>query len=126
MADNQRSIAEKERSQAEHSKRVADTLSYISLGRTLASASLKVLDQKNLELAHLLAYAAYLYTDRYKGDVYFPSVYMALTSVSQSVNTWARHKGNVMNIDFFSADHLVSASTYGEITADHQDAVQQQ
>ena len=72
VADNQRSIAEKERSQAEHSKRVADTLSYISLGRTLAAASLKVLDQKNLELAHLLAYAAYLYTDRYKGDVYFP------------------------------------------------------
>jgi len=119
VADNQRSIAEKERSQAEHSKRVADTLSYISLGRTLASASLKVLDQKNLELAHLLAYAAYLYTDRYKGDVYFPSVYMALTSVSQSVNTWARHKGNVMNIDFFSADHLVSASTYGEIMEHH-------
>ena len=119
VADNQRSIAEKERSQAEHSKRVADTLSYISLGRTLAGMATKQLENENYELANLLAYASYLYTNRYNGDIYNLTVYQALTRMSQSLHTWARHKGNVMNIDFFSADHLVSASTYGEIMEHH-------
>lgn len=115
VADNQRSIAEKERSQAEYSKRVADTLSYINLGRTLASNALKQLDANNHELAILLGYASYLFTDRYKGDIYYPTVYQALTGMNQSLHSWKRHKGSVTNLDFFSADHLVSASTYGEI-----------
>ena len=119
IADNQRSIAEKERIQAEHSKRIADTLSYINLGRTLAGMAVKQLENDNNELACLLAYASYLFTDRYKGDIYNPTVYQALTSMSQSLHSWVRHKGDVMNIDFFSADHLVSASTYGEIMEHH-------
>ena len=119
IADNQRSIAEKERSLAEHSKKVADTLSYINLGRTLGGMATTQLENENNELACLLAYASYLYTDRYKGDIYNPTVYQALTSMSQSLHSWVRHKGDVTNIDFFSADHLVSASTYGEIMEHH-------
>ena len=119
IAENQRSIAEKERSQAEYSKKVADTLSYINLGRTLAGMATKQLGNDNYELANLLTYASYLYTERYKGDIYTPTIYQALTSVSQSLHSWVRHKGDVMNIDFFSADHLVSASTYGEIMEHH-------
>lgn len=119
VAESQRSIAEKERSQAEYSKRVTDTLSYINLGRTLAGIAMKQQGTGNLELATLLGYASYLFTDRYKGDIYNPTVYQALTNLSQSLHTWARHKGSVMNIDFFSADHLVSASTYGEIMEHH-------
>ena len=119
VAESQRSIAEKERSQAEYSKRVTDTLSYINLGRTLAGMAMKQLETDNLELATLLGYASYLFTNRYNGDIYNPTVYQALTSISQSLHSWVRHKGDVMNIDFFSADHLVSASTYGEIMEHH-------
>ncbi len=40
MAERQRTEAERQRGQAEHAKLVADTLNYISLGRTLGSAVL--------------------------------------------------------------------------------------
>lgn len=115
IAKAQQTIAEQQRIAAESSKRIADTLSYINLGRSLGTLALNQYNLGNKDLGVMLSYAAYMFTDRYRGDVYNPSVYKALTNLSQSRLSWARHKGRISNIDFFTADHLVSVSTYGEI-----------
>ena len=117
MAENQREIAEHQRVQAELSKRVADTLSYIALGRSLGSLALTQYRTGNSEIADLLSYASYLYTDRYDGDMYNPAVYQALTKASQSQKEWHEQTGAVANISFMpkSDNQLVSVGTYGEV-----------
>jgi len=117
VAQRQRTIAEHQRSAAEQSKRVADTLSYISMARQLGNVAQTQHQAGNRELADLLAYASYLYTDRYHGDIYHPSIYQALEQTSQSRHQWNRHKGTVTDIAFMddSKDHFVTCSTYGEL-----------
>ena len=84
VAKNERVIAEQQRANAEYQKRVADTLSYITLARQLGDVSIKQSESGNMELAQLLAYASQLFTTRYKGDVYTSSVYQSLFIASQS------------------------------------------
>ena len=74
QAEQQRQIAEHQRIQAEFSKRVADTLSYLSLVRSLGSLSVNQYRAGNRDLATLLSYASYLFTSRYQGDVFYPTV----------------------------------------------------
>ena len=78
VAESQRQMAEHQRIQAEFSKRVADTLSYIALGRSLGSISTIQNQTGNKELSNLLSYASYLFTSRYHGDVYNPAVFQSL------------------------------------------------
>ncbi len=117
QAQSQREIAEQQREQAEFSKRVADTLSYVTLGRTLGSLAIAQFRAGNNDLANLLGFAACLYTSRYKGDIYNPSVYQALSLCSQSKNEWLRHEGAIRDMDFMpQADNeLVTVSSYGEV-----------
>jgi len=123
LAENQRQIAEHQRIQAEFSKRVADTLSYIALGRSLGSLSITRHNAGNHEIADMLSYTAYLYTNRYGGDVYNPAVYQSLTFSSQSQSIWAEHNGAVTNLSFMSKSdtQLVSVSSYGEILFHEKD-----
>ena len=58
QAEQQRQIAEHQRIQAELSKRKTDTLSFISLGRSLGSMALTQYHIGNLELSDLLSYAS--------------------------------------------------------------------
>lgn len=113
----QRQIAEHQRIQAEFSKRVADTLSYISLGRSLGSLAITQYYIGNQELSDLLSYAAYLFTDRYGGDVYNPSVYQPLSLASRSKNEWAVHNSAITNIKLLTKDgkNIYTISNYGEI-----------
>ena len=53
-------MAEQRRLEAEHAKLVADTLNYISLGRTLGSQSYAIYRSGDTELGNMLAYASYL------------------------------------------------------------------
>lgn len=116
QAEQQRQMAEHQRIQAETAKRKADTLSFITLGRSLGSLAIKHHRAGNKELSKLLSYASYYFTDRYHGDLYNPSVYQALSNASESRNEWTEHEGAIMNIDIFSNnDKLVTASSYGEI-----------
>ncbi len=117
LAEDQRKMAEHQRIQAEFSKRKADTLSYIALARSLGSISTIQSQTGNDEIANLLGYASYLYTSRYKGDIYNPTVFQALIELSQSKMTWTEHIGAVMNMECFPGqnDKLVSVSNYGEI-----------
>ena len=117
IADSQRVMAEHQRIQAEFSKRKADTLSYIALGRSLGSISTIQAQAGNDEMANLLSYASYLYTSRYGGDVFHPTIFQSLMQMSKSMNTWTEHTGAVMNIEYVHGtdNRLVSVSNYGEI-----------
>lgn len=117
QAQHQREIADQQRMQAELSKRVADTLSYIALGRTLGAFSIAQFRAGNIEIANLLSFAATLYTSRYDGDIYNPAVYQSLSMCSQSKSEWSRHEGIVRDLEFMpkSDNELISVSSYGEI-----------
>ena len=116
MAERQRTEAERQRGQAEHAKLVADTLNYVSLGRTLGSASYSIYQTGDTELGNMLAYASYLYTNDYGGDLYNPSVFQALTQSAGSRRSWSSHNGSISNIDILPNNgKLLTVSTYGEI-----------
>lgn len=117
VAQDERVIAENQRMQAEQAKRVADTLSYISLSRTLANTAINQFNAGNYEIADLLTNVVCEYTNRYRGDIYNPSVYQALAITSQNKTVWKKHKGSVTDIAFTDEKegYLVSCSSYGEV-----------
>lgn len=124
LAESQRQFADHQRLQAEMSKRVTDTLSFLALGRSLGSQATFQFQSGNTDLARLLSYASYLFTRRYGGDVFYPAVYQALTLTSQSVRTWALHAGAVSCIAFMPKgdDRMVTSSTYGGLMLHRQKA----
>lgn len=118
MAERQRSEADRQRRQAEQAKLVADTLNYVSLGRTLGSTSYSIYQTGDTELGNMLAYASYLYTSDYGGDLYNPSVFQALTQSAGSRHSWSRHNGSISRIDILPNNGgLLAVSTYGEFFA---------
>ena len=110
-------LAEQQREAAEEARDTAETLSYLALGRSLGALALTQFRAGNQEIGDLLSYAAYLYTDRYNGDVYYPTIYQALSQSSHSQMEWNRHNDAVYNLEFMpnSDKQLVSVSSYGEI-----------
>ena len=121
QAESQRLVAEQQREQAEYSRSVADTLSYLSLARTLAATAVTQENTGNHELALLLAYTSYMFTERYQGDVYQPAIYEALSLLSKSSTTWPAHHGAVKKIYMTNNERtkFVSISDYGEL-AQHE------
>ena len=117
VAKSQRAIAEQQRVNAEYQKRVADTLSYITLARQLGDVSIKQAEAGNHELSGLLAYASQLFTTRYQGDVYTSSVYQSLVLASQSKQQWNMHKGGIYDLAFYGEGdkRFVTCSSYGEL-----------
>ena len=117
IAESQRQMAEHQRLLAEMSKQKADTLSYIVLGRSLGSISTIQAQAGNEDVANLLSYASYLYTSRYNGDIYYPTVFQSLMRSSKSVVSWTEHTGAVTNLEYMPGEdnRLVSVSNYGEI-----------
>jgi outer membrane murein-binding lipoprotein Lpp len=117
VAQKERVIAEQQRSQAEFSKRVADTLSYLTMARQLGSIATTQYQTGNKELANILAYLSYQYTNRYRGDVYNPAIYQSLVLNSQSKTQWNKHKGSVEDIAIWDNDgyRFITCSSYGEV-----------
>ncbi len=116
MAEHQRVEAEEQRRQAEHAKMVADTLNYVSLGRTLGSQSYSIYQAGDKELGNMLAYASYLYTKEYQGDLFFPAVFHALTQSAGGRRSFGIHNGSISCTAISPKDnHLLTVSTYGEV-----------
>ena len=122
QAERQRAIAEQQRLEAEYRKRVADTLSYLSMARQLGDVAIRQAAAGNHELGSLLAYGAQRFTQRYGGDEYASSIYQSLVMTSLSKKQWTRHKGPIYDIAFFddSRKHFLSCSSYGELV-EHED-----
>lgn len=117
QAENERLVAEARRAEAEQARAVADTLGYLALSRSLASAASLQENAGNHELSSLLAYASYIFTKRYNGDLYQPVLFEALSLTSRSSQTWPVHNGSIMKFGWVgSGDSLAySISTYGEL-----------
>ena len=109
-------LAEHQRMAAEEAKLVADSLNYISLGRSLGSQSYAVYRGGDKDLGTLLAYASYYYTYHYGGNLYSSSVYQALTQAAVGLRSWNTHSSRISGIDISPVDgSLLSVSTYGEM-----------
>ena len=116
IAEHQRVEAEEQRQRAEHAKLVADTLNYISLGRTLGSQAYSIYQAGDTELGNMLAYASYLFTNDYGGDLFNPSVFQALIQSAGGRRSFGVHNGSVSCTRISPRDnHLLTTSTYGEI-----------
>ena len=117
MAEEQKEYAVGMQLRAEHSRNVADTLSYIALGRSLASLSSTQYLAGNKDASALLAYTAWKFTKDYKGNVNIPVIYKSLSQNSGSFTSSIIHKGGVSRICALNdKGDYVSVSRYGEIT----------
>jgi len=114
-AKQQRAFAEEKQVQAELAKRVADTLSYKALARSLGSLSTTQYQIGNHELAALLSYASWTYAQRYKGDVFLPAIFNALSKSSESVSSRNENKGAITKILFAGSHSFITTTKYGEI-----------
>lgn len=109
-------MAERQRLNAEHARMVTDTLNYISLGRTLGSLSYSIYQTGNTELGNMLAYASYLYTHDYGGNLYLPSVFQALLQSAGGRLSRNSHNGNITRLFLSAHDgRLLTVSTFGEL-----------
>ena len=116
IAEQQREAADEQRRQAEYAKQVANTLNYISLGRTLGSQAYSIYQAGDTELGNMLAYASYLFTSDYGGDLFNPSVLQALTQSAGGRRNFGVHNGSVSCTRISPRDnHLLTVSTYGEM-----------
>ena len=116
MAEHQRLEADDQRRQAEHAKLVADTLNYLSLGRTLGSQSYAIYQSGDKELGNMLAYTSYLYTRNYGGDLFVSAVFQSLIQSAGGRSNWSVHNGSITCTEISPKDnHLLTASTYGEV-----------
>ena len=108
-------MAEQRRLEAEHAKLVADTLNCISLGRTLGSQSYAIYRSGDTELGNMLAYASYLYTNDYGGDLYTPAVFQALTQSAGGRRSWRVHDSKITQMDIQpKSGNLLTVSDNGE------------
>lgn len=114
----------RESARAQFSERQADTLRYVTLGRSLGSASSQTLSS-NLELAQLLAYYSYHYTHNYGGEdaVYYPAVFQSLVDASHGKQQWNKHQGMLTCLDLMPIGdtRIVTASNYGEVKIHQKD-----
>ena len=118
MAERQRREAELQRREAVDARNTADTLNYISLGRTLGTQSYAIYQAGDHEIGNMLAYAAYLYTSDYGGDLYTPAVFQALAQSAEGHSYWNVHQSSIPRIATHTADGaLLTASTYGELSS---------
>ncbi|MBR4521831.1 MAG: hypothetical protein IKO58_01625, partial [Prevotella sp.] len=78
IAEQQSALATRNMEEALKARSHADTLFYQSLARSLAQTSITQYKSGDKSLAALLAYSAWFYTDKFKGNVYHQDIYTAL------------------------------------------------
>lgn len=117
LAESQQRLAEERRLQAEEAKRKADTLAYLTLGRSLGSIALTQYRAGNTETAMLLAYSSWRFVKRYGGDTYQSPVFQSLSLVSGQPKAWQRHKAGVSCIiwDRIRDNCFYTIGRYGEV-----------
>jgi len=113
-AQEQRVIAEDQRKQAEFAKRTTDTLSYVSLARSMASQAMTSYNAGKKDIAGLLAYGSYYYTQRYGGDPYYPAIFNALSLVSGNRREFDFHDGGIKKVLAYG-NSLLTVGEYGEV-----------
>lgn len=115
MAEQQRELAVVQQKKAEYARNIADTLSFIALGRSLASLSSTQYLAGNKETSALLAYASWKFTTDFHGNINTPEIFNALSQNSGSFSSETLHKGGVSRIAPYIDNSYISVSRYGEI-----------
>lgn len=117
LADKQRNLAEERQHQAEEARKVAETLAYQTLGRSLGSLSATQFHTGNREIALLLAYSASLFVQRYQGDLFTPSVFNALSLSSGQPAVWQYHEEGISSFVWKDKNgkEFYTLGRYGEI-----------
>lgn len=107
--------AEEQRDQANYAKSISDTLSYRALGRTLGYSSEIQYEGGKEELACLLAYAGWYFTDKYNGNTFLPEIFKALVTCSNTMKTFPLQKGGGINAICNTGEGFSAVSDYGEV-----------
>lgn len=122
LAEFQTLVATQERQEALAARAKADTLFYNSLGKLLAQNAIAQSDAGSADLAPLLSYASWHYTNTYGGDVYQQDVFTSLLRTSgnsmQLTGTLTGSVRSMAKVDDGSgnaAGTFVAVSDYGEI-----------
>ncbi len=126
QAENMRKIAEQQSElavqhmvEAQDARAQADTLFYQSLARSLAQTSINQYKAGEKDLAALLAYSAWYYTDTYNGNIYHQDIYTSLLENAQRAKMHiGRIMGNPRAMANFSNNGdkgFVIVTDYGEI-----------
>lgn len=124
-AEVQRNLAVGARKDAENQlvqtllqKSITDTLSYRTLGRTLASASISQHEAKNYAVSNTLAYASNYFISKYNGNVYQNESFQALVRASGESRRFNTQKhaavGGTVKIDG-SGDGCIVVTKFGGI-----------
>lgn len=106
QADSMRIVAETESEravmhmkQAQQARAQADTLFYISLARSLAQNSVTQFYSGDRELATLLSYSSWYFTDAYGGNPYMQDVFTALLKTAPDAQSNVCHLiGNIRKL----------------------------
>lgn len=117
LAESQQKLAEERRLLAENAKRKADTLAFLTLGRSLGSIALTQYRAGKAEVSMLLAYSSWMFVKRYGGDTYQSPVFQSLSLVSGQPTSWQRHKAGVSAIiwDHARNNRFYTIGHYGEV-----------
>lgn len=108
--------AAKQRDQATLAKRISDTLTYRTLGRTLAGSAIYDYEDGQFDIAGIMAYASWYFLDRYKGNVYLPECFQALyQSAKADIHTYMHGRGAVKSMTLLEDGSCILVSDYGEI-----------
>lgn len=122
LAERQTVVATRERQEALAARAKADTLFYNSLGKFLAQNAIAQSHVGADDLASLLSYSSWYYTQNYGGDVYQQDVFTSLLKTAgNSMQQTGSLVGSVRSIvkgdnnDGESGSSFVAVSDYGEI-----------
>ena len=108
--------SEAERRNALKAQAAAETSAAEALARTLGSQSYSIYQTGNTEVGNMLAYASYLYTHDYGGNLYVPIVFQALMQSAGGRHSWNIHNGSISRLAISPRDgRLLTVSTFGEI-----------
>lgn len=124
IAEEQSQLAMQNMLQAQEAKSKADTLFYQALGRSLAQTSIAQMHSGNRELATLLAYSGWDYSNRYNANTYQSEIFEALQlSATSAQIKLGKALGSVWEITPLPQHHnrrnanddFLAVSDYGEV-----------
>lgn len=116
LAVEQQRLAEEQRDAATFAKRVSDTLTLRTQGRTIGFNAELSYDNNNKELASLLAYASWYFLDKYKGNTYQSSTFKTLSECTNSMSKDMMSKGGAVTAIYKTeGESYIAVSDYGEI-----------
>ena len=98
LAEHQTLLATDNLHMAEQARAEADKLYYLSLARSLSQNAITQYKSDNEDLARLLAYAAFSFTEDSNGDLYQPDLFGALVLTSHRSTYYTKLTGNVRAI----------------------------